>query len=74
MGWLDGKRALVVGAGSGIGRAVAVAFRGEGARVAVLERDAGKAGRLADELPGCPPERQARLLTYAARRAGTTAP
>jgi NAD(P)-dependent dehydrogenase (short-subunit alcohol dehydrogenase family) len=54
MGWLDGKRALVVGAGSGIGRAVAVTFREEGARVAVLERDAGKAGRLADELPGCP--------------------
>jgi hypothetical protein len=30
--------------------------------------------RALDELPGYPPERQARLLTYAARRAGTTAP
>ena len=29
-------------------------------------------GRALDELPGYPPERQARLLTYAARRAGTT--
>ena len=26
-GWLNGKRALVVGAGSGIGRAVVDAFR-----------------------------------------------
>jgi hypothetical protein len=28
--------------------------------------------RALDELPGYPPERQARLLTYAARRAGTS--
>jgi NAD(P)-dependent dehydrogenase (short-subunit alcohol dehydrogenase family) len=40
--WLDGKRALVVGGGSGIGRAVVDAFRDEGAKVAVLERDADK--------------------------------
>jgi NAD(P)-dependent dehydrogenase (short-subunit alcohol dehydrogenase family) len=53
MGWLDGKRALVAGAGSGIGRAVLTAFRAEGARVAALERDEGKAGRLAAELPDC---------------------
>ncbi len=52
MGWLDGKRALIVGAGSGIGRAVADAFHQEGARVAALELDAGKAARLAAELPG----------------------
>ncbi len=39
MGWLDGKRALVVGAGSGIGRAVLDAFRAEGAQVAALELD-----------------------------------
>ena len=37
MGWLDGKRALVVGAGSGIGRAVVTEFCREGARVAALE-------------------------------------
>jgi NAD(P)-dependent dehydrogenase (short-subunit alcohol dehydrogenase family) len=53
MGWLDGKRALVVGAGSGIGRAVVDAFGAEGARVGALELDAAKAARLAGEVPGC---------------------
>ncbi|MGH3971092.1 MAG: 3-(cis-5,6-dihydroxycyclohexa-1,3-dien-1-yl)propanoate dehydrogenase [Mycobacterium sp.] len=53
-GWLDGKRALVVGAGSGIGRAVVDAFRAEGARVAVLERDRGKCETLRHELPEVP--------------------
>jgi NAD(P)-dependent dehydrogenase (short-subunit alcohol dehydrogenase family) len=53
MGWLDGKRALVAGAGSGIGRAVLAAFGAEGARVAALERDPVKAARLADDVPGC---------------------
>jgi len=46
MGWLDRKRALVAGAGSGIGRAVLAAFGAEGARVGALERDEAKAGRL----------------------------
>ena len=50
-GWLDGKRALVVGAGSGIGRAVVDTFLGEGARVCALERDSHKCARLRDELP-----------------------
>jgi phthalate 3,4-cis-dihydrodiol dehydrogenase len=52
--WLEGKRALVVGAGSGIGRAVVDAFRAEGAKVAVLERDSGKCERLRQELPDAP--------------------
>jgi NAD(P)-dependent dehydrogenase (short-subunit alcohol dehydrogenase family) len=52
--WLEGKRALVVGAGSGIGRAVVDAFRGEGAKVAVLERDSGKCERLRREFPDVP--------------------
>lgn len=53
-GWLEGRRALVVGAGSGIGRAVVAAFRDEGAKVAVLERDSGKCERLREELPDVP--------------------
>ena len=53
-GWLDGKRALIVGAGSGIGRAVVDAFRNEGAKVSVLERDYGKCERLRRELPDVP--------------------
>ncbi len=48
MGWLDGKRALVVGAGSGIGRAVLDAFAAEGARVGALELDEARAARLAE--------------------------
>jgi NAD(P)-dependent dehydrogenase (short-subunit alcohol dehydrogenase family) len=52
--WLHGKRALIVGAGSGIGRAVVDAFRAEGATVAVLERDRRKCDKLRAELPGVP--------------------
>lgn len=53
-GWLDGKRALVVGAGSGIGRAVVDAFRDEGAKVAALERDPEKCATLHAQLPDVP--------------------
>lgn len=52
--WLDGRRALVVGAGSGIGRAVVDAFLSEGARVAVLEKDEQKSAAISDELPEVP--------------------
>jgi NAD(P)-dependent dehydrogenase (short-subunit alcohol dehydrogenase family) len=51
-GWLAGRRALVVGAGSGIGRAVVDAFRTEEAQVAVLEKDAAKCAALRKEVPG----------------------
>jgi NAD(P)-dependent dehydrogenase (short-subunit alcohol dehydrogenase family) len=52
--WLHGKRALIVGGGSGIGRAVVDAFRDEGARVTVLERDRHKCDLLREQLPGIP--------------------
>lgn len=49
--WLEGKRALIAGAGSGIGRAVVDAFRDEGAQVAVLERDPAKVQALRSSRP-----------------------
>jgi NAD(P)-dependent dehydrogenase (short-subunit alcohol dehydrogenase family) len=52
--WLSDKRALVVGGGSGIGRAVVDAFHDEGAKVAVLERDADKCETLRHELKKVP--------------------
>lgn len=38
MGWLDGQVAIVTGAASGIGRAVAARFLAEGARLIALDR------------------------------------
>jgi NAD(P)-dependent dehydrogenase (short-subunit alcohol dehydrogenase family) len=50
-GWLDGKVALLSGAGSGIGRAVVDAFLAEGARVGVLEHSADKCQEIAAAHP-----------------------
>jgi NADP-dependent 3-hydroxy acid dehydrogenase YdfG len=61
MNRLQGKTALVTGGGSGIGLAVARAFLGEGARVAITGRDEAKLRRAAEELGGGD-----RLLTHAA--------
>ena len=47
---LDGRRALVLGSTSGLGRAVAAALIAEGAAVAVAGRDDGRAGSAASVL------------------------
>jgi len=52
MGRLDGKVAIVTGAGQGIGRAYALRFTAEGARVAVAEINEGTGKAVADELGG----------------------
>lgn len=48
-GRLEGRTALVTGAGSGIGRGVAERFLAEGARVVVTDRDVEAARRVAGE-------------------------
>lgn len=50
MSRLEGKTALVTGAGTGIGYAVAARFAREGARVVIADRDAQAAQRAADEI------------------------
>ncbi|MDX2201293.1 MAG: SDR family oxidoreductase [Hyphomicrobiaceae bacterium] len=48
---LEGKSAVVTGGGSGIGRAIAMLFAAEGARVAVVDRDeAGARATAADAI------------------------
>jgi 3-oxoacyl-[acyl-carrier protein] reductase len=51
-GHLDGKRALVTGAASGIGRATAIRFAREGANVALLDRQLDKLEQVAAEISG----------------------
>jgi NAD(P)-dependent dehydrogenase (short-subunit alcohol dehydrogenase family) len=50
MGRLDGRVAIITGAGDGIGRGVARRFAAEGARVLVAEIDAGRGDAVATEL------------------------
>ncbi|WP_338743889.1 3-(cis-5,6-dihydroxycyclohexa-1,3-dien-1-yl)propanoate dehydrogenase [Pseudomonas sp. KK18] len=50
MGWLEGQVALVTGGTGGIGSAIVRRYVEEGARVAVMARDAGQLSALQDEL------------------------
>ncbi len=54
---LTGKRALICGGSSGLGRAVATALVAEGAHVALLSRDAAKLQSVADTLNDTGPGR-----------------
>ncbi|HEY2788005.1 MAG TPA: SDR family NAD(P)-dependent oxidoreductase [Gaiellales bacterium] len=47
---LEGKRSIVTGAGSGMGRAAAVRFAAEGARVGLIDLDADAAAAVAAEI------------------------
>jgi NAD(P)-dependent dehydrogenase (short-subunit alcohol dehydrogenase family) len=49
---LEGKRAIVTGAGAGIGRAIAIRLSSEGARVALADLDEQTAERVAAEIAG----------------------
>src|SRR6266568_3493231 len=50
MDMLRGKRAVITGAGMGMGRATAIRFAAEGARVGLIDRDEAAAGAVAGEI------------------------
>ena len=65
MGRMDGKVALVTGAGSGIGRASALAFAREGAKVVVADVAAGGGEETVRCIDGLPLEGPCTLIAPA---------
>src|SRR2546428_13610392 len=68
MGMLDGKAALVTGAGRGIGRGIAIALARAGARVVVNDLGASLAGEGGDTRPA------AQAVDEIVKAGGTAAP
>ena len=58
---LMGKRALVTGASRGIGRAIALAYAAEGARLGLLARDGGRLQEVAEAVVAAGGEAQIRV-------------
>jgi NAD(P)-dependent dehydrogenase (short-subunit alcohol dehydrogenase family) len=56
-GSFGGRHVLVTGAGTGIGRAIALRLGREGARLSLVARDAARLERTADEVAACGAER-----------------
>jgi len=70
---LSGKRALICGGSSGLGRAVGAALVGEGVRVVLLSRDAGRLAQAAGEMTAAGPGRADFVTADLADHAGLLA-
>ena len=51
---LGGRNALITGAGKGLGRGIALALAGRGARVVLVGRDRGRLDAVAKEFESLP--------------------